>query len=83
MVNEEPSKTEKRYMSPDFTIRKQQITLEDVPIEVLRGFLFVFEGRLNWKKDKGEMRRELRRYLKYETNITKMIDTIKEIVNCP
>ena len=53
---------------------------DDIPLEVLRGLLFVFEGRVNFKRDKKSLRRELRRYLKYDSNLTLAIDAIKKIV---
>ncbi len=54
---------------------------DDIPLEVLRGLLFVFEGRVNFKKDKKSLRRELRRYLKYDSNVTLALDAIKNIVS--
>lgn len=76
------SKTERTYTEPVLAIlQKEIIHLDDIPIEVLRGLLFLFEGKLNWKKDKGEMRRELRRYLKYEGNMQKLTNAVEKLVS--
>jgi len=70
------SKTEKTYAAPVLIILRER----DIPIEVMRGLLFFFEGKINWKMDKGEMRRVLRRYLKYEGNTEKLVDAIKKTI---
>jgi len=70
------SKTEKQYAAPTLVI----IHDKNVPIEVMRGLLFFFEGKINCNKDKDEIRRELRRYLKYEGNTEKLVDAIKKTI---
>ena len=56
-------------------IRERGLT--DIPIEVMRGFLYIFEGRVNWKKNKKELYHELKRYLKYEENVGRLVEVAK------
>jgi hypothetical protein len=71
------SRTERSYFDRAKVV--DELHINEIPIEVLRGLLYFFEGRVNWKKDKGEMRRELARYLKYEHNLDSLIAQIRKI----
>lgn len=70
------SRTERAYLQPAM---RGTLHPDDIPLEVLRGLLYFFEGRINWKKDKLELRRELKRYLKYDDNVSRLVKAIRDV----
>nr|MDO8115886.1 hypothetical protein [Candidatus Sigynarchaeota archaeon] len=76
------SRTERAYMSPSIKFLNRQLPadLDAVPVEFLKGILFLIEGRVNWDKDKPVMISILKDYFSSKQNISRFEQSVKKII---
>ncbi len=80
---ETASRTEKAYIHPSIKFldaSRFKGGLDEIPVEFLKGILFLFEGKVNWDKDKHVMLGILKNHLSDTRNVSRLAYSVKKII---